>query len=48
LKRANRKFKTRFRFMEAALERQGKTLDETSLEDMERLWQQAKSEVPAP
>jgi MazG family protein len=42
LKRSNRKFKTRFQHMEAQLAREGKTLDGTSLEEMERLWQQAK------
>ena len=47
LKRANRKFKTRFQFIEAALERQGKSLEETSLEEMEELWRQAKLELPA-
>jgi MazG family protein len=44
LKRANRKFKTRFQFIEAALERQGRTLEEASLEEMEELWRQAKLE----
>ncbi len=48
LKRANRKFKTRFQHMEKDLARQGKTLEETSLPDMEKLWQQAKSELQAP
>jgi len=48
LKRANRKFKTRFQHMENELVRQGKTLEETSLADMEKLWQQAKSELQAP
>jgi MazG family protein len=47
LKRANRKFKTRFQHMEAALERQGRSLDQTPLEELEKLWQQAKSDVPA-
>ncbi len=47
LKRANRKFKSRFRFMERELEKQGKTLDETSLNEMEALWQRAKSENQA-
>jgi MazG family protein len=47
LKRANRKFKTRFQHMEASLQRQGKSLDQTSLEEMEKLWAQAKSEVQA-
>src|SRR5215469_3652084 len=44
LKRANRKFKTRFQFMEKELAGQGKTLDQTSLDEMEALWQKAKSE----
>src|SRR5262250_2705184 len=39
LKRANRKFKTRFQFMEKQLAEQGKTLDTTSLAEMEALWQ---------
>jgi MazG family protein len=42
LKRANRKFKTRFQFMEKQLAEQGKTLDTTSLAEMESLWQKAK------
>jgi MazG family protein len=45
LKRANRKFKTRFRYMETELSRQGKSLEETPLEEMEALWQKAKSET---
>ena len=44
LKRANRKFKSRFQFMEKELAGQGKTLDQTSLDEMEALWQKAKSE----
>ena len=43
LKRANRKFKTRFQYMESALAKQGKSLDQTSLAEMEALWQKAKS-----
>src|SRR6266496_2284430 len=35
LKRSNRKFKSRFRYMESELAKQGKTLDQTSLEEME-------------
>jgi MazG family protein len=42
LKRSNRKFKTRFQHMEAQLASQGKSVDGTSLEELERLWQQAK------
>jgi MazG family protein len=45
LKRANRKFKTRFRYMEAEIAKQGKSLEQTSLEEMEALWQKAKSET---
>jgi uncharacterized protein YabN with tetrapyrrole methylase and pyrophosphatase domain len=48
LKRANRKFKSRFQYMEGELARQGKTLDQTSMEEMEELWQKAKSETLAP
>src|SRR5499425_1144262 len=43
LKRANRKFKSRFRYVEAELAKQGKSLEETPLEEMEALWQKAKS-----
>jgi MazG family protein len=45
LKRANRKFKSRFKYMERELARQGKTLEHTPLEEMEALWQKAKSET---
>ena len=43
LKRANRKFKSRFQHMEAEVARAGKTMEEISLEEMEKLWQQAKA-----
>jgi uncharacterized protein YabN with tetrapyrrole methylase and pyrophosphatase domain len=42
LKRANRKFKNRFQYMETELAKAGKNLDGTSLEEMESLWQKAK------
>jgi MazG family protein len=45
LKRANRKFKSRFQYMEAELTKQGKALDQVPVEEMEALWQKAKSEV---
>jgi MazG family protein len=45
LKRANRKFKARFRYMEGELAKQGKSLEETPLEEMEALWRKAKSET---
>jgi MazG family protein len=47
LRRANRKFKSRFQYMEGELAKQGKALDQTSLEEMEALWQKAKSEIAA-
>src|SRR5437016_3948732 len=43
LKRSNRKFKSRFRYMESELAKQGKTLEQASLEEMEALWQKSKS-----
>ena len=45
LKRANRKFKMRFQHMEAELAKLGKSLEETSLAEMEVLWQHAKVET---
>jgi MazG family protein len=48
LKRANRKFKARFQYMEAELAKAGKTLDETALDEMESLWQKAKSQTTEP
>src|SRR5205809_7815905 len=45
LKRTNRKFKTRFQYMENELARQGKSLEQASLDEMEALWQKAKSET---
>ena len=43
LRRTNRKFRRRFGWLEEQLRRQGRTLDEATLEEMEALWQQAKS-----
>src|SRR3989475_5067405 len=48
LKRANRKFKSRFQYMEGELAKQGKTLEQTPLEEMEALWQKAKPEIVSP
>jgi uncharacterized protein YabN with tetrapyrrole methylase and pyrophosphatase domain len=45
LKRANRKFKSRFQFMERELAKQGKSLEQSSLDEMEALWQKAKIET---
>jgi MazG family protein len=43
LKAANRKFKERFRYIERELHRQGRSLEDSNIEEMERLWQQAKA-----
>jgi MazG family protein len=43
LKRTNRKFRQRFRFIEDELKRQGKTLDAATLAEMDELWNKAKS-----
>ena len=43
LRRTNAKFERRFSSIEAALERQDRTLDEASLEEMEELWVAAKT-----
>ena len=43
LKRSNRKFRSRFQYIERTLSREGKDLAGTPLEVMESLWQEAKS-----
>jgi len=43
LRKTNRKFRRRFGWMEEQLRKQGKTLDQAGLDEMEKLWQQAKS-----
>lgn len=42
LKRTNRKFRQRFQFIETELKNLGKSLEESDLEEMDRLWEQAK------
>lgn len=42
LKNANRKFRRRFGYIEQALAREGKTIQDSNLEEMERYWQEAK------
>ena len=44
LRKTNRKFRQRFQWVEARLSEQGKKPAESSLEEMEALWQQAKSQ----
>ena len=42
LKKTNKKFTTRFNFVENSISSQGGKIEDTSLEEMEALWQQAK------
>ncbi|HEY2498789.1 MAG TPA: nucleoside triphosphate pyrophosphohydrolase [Candidatus Angelobacter sp.] len=42
LRKTNRKFRQRFGWLEEQLRRQGRTLEESTLDEMETLWQQAK------
>ena len=44
LRRTNRKFEGRFRYIEAALTAKGQTMQNTSIEEMETLWLAAKRE----
>lgn len=49
LRRTNRKFRRRFSWLEEKLREQGRSLEEATLEEMEALWQQAKTlEGPKP
>src|SRR5687767_4060661 len=43
LKRSNRKFRRRFRFIEKVLESAGKKIEESELEEMDALWNIAKA-----
>jgi MazG family protein len=43
LRKTNRKFRRRFGWLEEKLRERGRTLEEASLDEMEALWQQAKS-----
>jgi len=45
LKRCNRKFRKRFRFIENELRSSGKKLDESGLDEMDALWNAAKLEL---
>lgn len=45
LKMANKKFRRRFRYIEGQVRAAGKALDETPLQEMERLWQEAKTKA---
>ena len=43
LRRSNNKFERRFRYIESRLALKNKTPDEASLEEMDALWDEAKS-----
>ena len=43
LKKTNIKFITRFKFIEDEIKSEGRDLEDTSLEEMEKLWQRAKN-----
>lgn len=43
LKRTNRKFRTRFKFIEDELKDRGKTLEQSDLAEMDSLWNKAKA-----
>lgn len=45
LERTNQKFIKRFNYVEAQAKKQGRSVDELSLEEMEQFWQQAKTNV---
>lgn len=43
LKKTNRKFRSRFKFIEENLKQRGRALEHSSLEEMDSLWNQAKA-----
>jgi len=45
LRQANKKFIQRFRFIEEKLEKEGRVLDQTSLEEMDKIWDEAKDKI---
>ena len=47
LRKTNAKFRTRFEHVERGVEAQGKTLQQAGIEEMERLWQEAKRKSQA-
>ena len=44
LKQSNRKFRSRFRYVENALADEGKSVEQASLPEMEQMWQRAKQQ----
>ncbi|GAB5408245.1 MAG: nucleoside triphosphate pyrophosphohydrolase [Balneolaceae bacterium] len=47
LRKTNRKFEQRFRFVEEKLKEQGKALKDSTLEEMDAFWEASKSEIPS-
>ena len=47
LRKTNRKFKRRFQWMEERLHESGRTPDQVPMEELESLWQQAKTHEKA-
>jgi uncharacterized protein YabN with tetrapyrrole methylase and pyrophosphatase domain len=45
LKKTNRKFRQRFRFIEESLKSRRKGLEESNLEEMDALWNEAKNKA---
>ena len=45
LRAANRKFEQRFRYIEGSLHAQHRSLEDASLEEMDRLWEESKSSM---
>jgi MazG family protein len=45
LRAANRKFEQRFRYIEESLHAQHRSLEDASLEEMDRLWEESKSSM---
>lgn len=45
LRKTNRKFQTRFRYIESQIEKSERKLSEVSLEEMDYFWEEAKSKV---
>ncbi|MEQ9266947.1 MAG: MazG nucleotide pyrophosphohydrolase domain-containing protein, partial [Balneolaceae bacterium] len=45
LRKTNRKFEQRFRFVEKKLKQNGKTLKESTLEEMDSYWELSKTEL---
>ena len=43
LKKTNRKFRKRFRFIEDELKDRGKTLDQSDLDEMDNIWNRSKA-----